>query len=483
MADGRIVVELVLADMKARKQASAFGDYMRRQMRQQGIVSGPGLPILGGSPAGIDNTTRSVIKLTSATREQMRAAIELWRWRAKMRTEARVVSGSGMSDFEYSATLPGPGAEPWSSTAGGTGRLYEAWKHQVLRRRLGGGLGRRRFRLDPDWMLRQGADRLMGLGPLDPGTQRYNLMPDWYLSRGASRLMSMGPLSTGSSRRKSLADMLNEFMTKPLTGPQRAMAQVTGALAGLRVGIGLASYAFRMIALPVQMVAKHFSQMAEQARRLYAGALTSGGAPLGFTVRRHLLADVLGVGEREVFQYATQIGYLNRRLTEASRTIAETTRALTTASWAWRTAGWSQRAMRAQFAAEFAPQVTGAARYVGYVTDTLTKFERKTHFGRRMVGALTAAFGLGGADWLLGMMGTRQGAAPQPYPFAYRYPVSQFERQGLVLGIGGGANYQAQTAQNTKKTASLLEKIQMWFATHTTLKPEGYMKPVGAAKP
>jgi hypothetical protein len=48
---------------------------------------------------------------------------------------------------------------------------------------------------------------------------------------------------------------------------------------------------------------------------------------------------------------------------------------------------------------------------------------------------------------------------PEPQAQMKQMPASSWEKMGLVIGGGGGTNYAQQTAKNTGKSNSLLEKI------------------------
>lgn len=282
----------------------------------------------------------------------------------------------------------------------------------------------------------------------------------------------------------TIASMLHGVTNKAIgTGWQWTAALFAG-MAALRVAVGLVSYSFRMVTAPARALAREFAHLAEQSRRLYAGALQSGGLPMGFYVRRHMLADVMGVSERDVYQYAMQVEYLNGRLAMASDIIASTTRVLTAAAWEWRVTKLNFMALKSAMASDVAPTMTGLSRILGWVAVAGAGLVKAFHpVKAALVGTAAAAFGPKAALLmkLLNLIGGKEGA-PLPAASAQRYATSQFERQGLVLGMGLGANYDAQTAQNTRQTVDLLTRLT---EMQSKLLGDGaqYRKPVGASKP
>ncbi len=106
-----------------------------------------------------------------------------------------------------------------------------------------------------------------------------------------------------------------------------------GALTALVVGGAVA------IGLALKGLAKIISGVMEAIRKAetrYATALQSGGLGLGFTTRRSMLADIIGVSEKEVFEYGRAIMYLNEKLAFAQHTAAATAVPLTEVGWAWK---------------------------------------------------------------------------------------------------------------------------------------------------
>jgi hypothetical protein len=263
-------------------------------------------------------------------------------------------------------------------------------------------------------------------------------------------------------------------------------AQLGAALAGLRVAIGIAKFAFEKLIAPLRMVAAS----AEAARRIYARQLQTG---LGgeFTVRRSILADAIGVGEDEVMNYGKAISALNGRFAYAIKVMTETTPALTATGWRMR----ELNANMAAAAAEFAVSMKNVTDAVLDAANKLTKYFSETfRKGKELRDMLAYAeeqrakgkqvyaysqlngenvFKRGESgfssfskefnekwqkdfkDWL---KANRGDVAPTPTSTSSRLPSSPWERMGLVLGTGG-ADHARATAENTKRIANLTEKF------------------------
>jgi hypothetical protein len=94
----------------------------------------------------------------------------------------------------------------------------------------------------------------------------------------------------------------------------------------------------------------------DYARNLYAKSLTSG-LNLNFTVKRSMLADVLGVSETEVIRFGAALNYLNPRLDFASRQLAQSAPALAGVGWEFKILEKNISALWSEIAQGLAPMV------------------------------------------------------------------------------------------------------------------------------
>jgi hypothetical protein len=255
----------------------------------------------------------------------------------------------------------------------------------------------------------------------------------------------------------------------------------------------------------------------ESARRMYARQLQSGGLPGAFVQRRAILADVIGVGENEVFQYGRAVAFLNERIRIATRTFTETNRTLTATGWNIKIFQTNVSAAWASFADAIAPAVnkivnmtsafveflivTGRMHFMG--TLARVAFEGITNAIGTMVIAISGlhlAFQalVDSLQWVAQKINnvladlrvpgfrhnnedkfkqTKEGAAafaemtntllgkgahaqsPFSQASSRRLESSPWERMGLVIGNGPGTNYSKETARNTKEIVAVLKSV------------------------
>lgn len=276
---------------------------------------------------------------------------------------------------------------------------------------------------------------------------------------GATPPIVPPPVMAGGAPANSIAGMFNSAVMKPLSQVGQVATKVFAGLAALRVGIGLVTYPFRLLSQTMMPVVRMFTQAAEAARAMYARSLTSGGLPIGFTAHRSLLAETIGVSEKDVYQYADAVKYLNNSLAFASNAMAQTNRNLTSASWSMRVVGADLRALTALFSDGLAPAVREFMSALHGIALMLGGEAKK--WG--MIMGLGIKMGLnnmtGGLYGMLAKMaGLDKGQAPSPTTGAHRYATSQWERMGMVIGLGS-SNPAAQTARNTQNMVVTLKTI------------------------
>lgn len=236
-------------------------------------------------------------------------------------------------------------------------------------------------------------------------------------------------------------------------------AILTGAVVGAATALGLA---FTALKKSVEGAIAAY----DNARREYAKALTSGGLPLGFTVRRAALANVLGVSENEVFQFGRQILYLNDKLTWSNAIIAKTTPDVASVGWEFKILGENLKAMFATMAKEAAPAMKQFTEGINTVVKGITKLISLPLFQSFLKYAIAVTpggefqifKGLVGIGKKLGA-GVDEGIPPTAY--MKQLPVGPWERMGLVVGgMGTAGNPAQQTAKNTAEAVKELKGLR-----------------------
>ena len=109
------------------------------------------------------------------------------------------------------------------------------------------------------------------------------------------------------------------------------------------------------------------ARSAEEAKRYYSKTLQSGfGTQL--TIKRSLLANAIGVGENEVWQYGAAVSALNEKFSHATKVLSEANPVLTQLSWDTSVLSADFQALKAKIAVEMAPAVQG---FIGALDELL----------------------------------------------------------------------------------------------------------------
>lgn len=188
----------------------------------------------------------------------------------------------------------------------------------------------------------------------------------------------------------------------------------------------------------------------EQARSMFSKQLQSGGLPLGFVAQRSLMAEMLGVGEKEVYQYAEAVAFLNDKVRFATAVYQKTTPELAAASIELRALMLDIKSLGMLMANEFSQSIRKVILVLRYAIEDAAKLVKFTTY-------LTGAGAI--SRIIAKMIPGDMEKMPTPGAFSNRLPSSQFEKMGLVIGTGPGTNYPKETAQNTKRAANALEKL------------------------
>ena len=255
-----------------------------------------------------------------------------------------------------------------------------------------------------------------------------------------------------------------------LAGPMGAGigAMAMGATGPIGIAIGAATAALAALKTAIMNTVQAY----DQARQMYAKQLMSGGMARGFIVRQSQLADVLGVGENQVMQFGTAIGFLGHQLEFSTRTLTKTNPTLTAVSWQIKIMDQNFKALWASAASAAAPAVIllvraiselakGATKAANYIED-----QKENMAAGAMKAAGAGTFGdLAGFGLKLWDQRMREKFKAPDVPVSInRLPASNWEKMGLVLGQGGGNDYQKKTADATSKAVVILAKILLKMA-------------------
>jgi hypothetical protein len=283
--------------------------------------------------------------------------------------------------------------------------------------------------------------------------------------------------ATAFSTRQTFSAFSKTDMGKGMVGGTLGgAAMATGLLVGVATALGIAFKA-------LQVAVRDTLDAYENARKTYANALSSGGLPLGFTVRRMQLASVLGVSEKEVFQFGRQVMYLNDKLSWSGQIIAKTTPELARVGWEFKIVAENSKALWATIANKAAPALLILGEAINNFIQNLSKSPTQVYADELKKNKESQAKG---ASWLkenvpdwywkvisLISPGASENAnvgdklrakkVPDPIPpsaYMKQLGASAWEKMGLVVGGHGGINHAAQTARNTAKTVEAINHLR-----------------------
>ena len=301
---------------------------------------------------------------------------------------------------------------------------------------------------------------------------------------------------------------------------------LAGAIAGVLTKLDPAVAAVTASMTALRYAAMQTADAFERARNIYAKSIQSGFGQ-GQTVQRQVLANVIGVSENDIYQYGYAIAQLNEKVKTAIRVISETQGVLTATAWNFQVLKENLAALWATVAAAVAPAVNRLlefvsamaklatlsgvasliANFIGQMVSGMTRLLAVLSIFPATIMAIDTAV-VDGFKWMAAQvhnlfansrigkkLGMQTEAVPgfantkdafaslkevlkaafatsspyketagTPSAFMKQLPASSWERMGLQVGAGGGANYPAQTANNTKRTANALEKLVMHLA-------------------
>lgn len=298
--------------------------------------------------------------------------------------------------------------------------------------------------LEDDKFLRQGAKQLAGMGPLFP---KY----------GGPTPPVIPPGGGGAGGASGAGGFVNMFFNR---------------LASRAIGIasGIIVYkALNAAMLPLVKTVKGLNDAFENARNLYAKALTSGGLGLGFTAKREALASIIGVSSKDVYQFGQAVLFLSPRLRSANDIIAKTTPNLTATSYEFKILQYNLEALFAVMADQGASTVRKFTSTISLMIRAFTEGIQKHQkliadisslLTDAVINSLPPAI-QAVARSLKTLVANAPDSGPAPQPMAYMKQIqaSAWERMGLIVGGLGGSNPAVETARNTKQTADGVRQL------------------------
>ena len=316
-------------------------------------------------------------------------------------------------------------------------------------------------------------------------------------------------VSRGQILRAGVAGLAGVGLGVPGLGSIAALAQINPVAAAVTTSL-------KVLGAAIQMAAR----AAEEAKRYYSKTLQSGfGTQL--TIKRSLLANAIGVGENEVWQYGAAVSVLNEKFSHATKVLSEANPILTQLSWETSVMSADFQALKAKIAVDLAPAMESFIAWIDKLIEHLTpktltkpedkfdKFERagdndlmnaryhgvfsavndakfgenrspaqmnKEDLGDRKILELSnkeftdivkgiknksiQAEALKVYDQYRKFAPPETKAAPSPVAYMKQLPASQWEHMGLIID-GSGTNYAKDTAKSTAKMTMQLEAIKL----------------------
>jgi hypothetical protein len=171
----------------------------------------------------------------------------------------------------------------------------------------------------------------------------------------------------------------------------------------------------------------------DKAKNFYAKSIMSGMG-MGFTVKRSMLSEILGVSEIDVVRFGNSVGYVSKRTDEASRTIANATPRLTMLSWEFGILGKEVTALFTKMMHEAAPGLILFARALDGIINVISNNKWLFQMAMWATGMAPIAIGAHVSEKMMG-----RGAgydAPMTTSSIKQLPASSWEHMGLVMGAG-----------------------------------------------
>ena len=453
MPDGRIVVELTLDTSKGDKAAAAFGKRAAQLINRQGGGGSWDLGKMAASgSAEVERLTARVTKLTAALKAQKQAGIEAFKaaggtfkTKEEYAADMEKAKGRPLTDYERSKLGFKPNITEY---ARGSGAMSDARASELAQLRMQRAQGLRGYNAQQFFAQQSGG----------------GLATTPFAGAGSGVAGGGTPPVIGS-----LAAMASSLVNKQLSGPAQMAGKVGAALAGLRVGVGLVSYGFGLLMVPLTWAAKGAREFGKQLdangkqmAQLYSKLLQTRGMPAGLVAHQHVLSQIFGVSEQEVFSLGLVMSEMARKTRMASDSLRRSMPQVTATEQIKRQALVAKQARDAEYNALTSPIHQFIAKTVLKYENWALETQRKRSDTLRKQG------------WPLGK------SAEMPRASIDRLAPSQWELRGLVLGNMGGTNPAVQTAKATTSMAKDMKTVVSNTANRGTIP---YMKWAGAAMP
>ena len=280
------------------------------------------------------------------------------------------------------------------------------------------------------------------------------------------------PLALLGSFRQSMAAFETPFGVRMRGAMGRGLA--AGGLPGLGGKVSAAGTAGSVAAASVitfaasglgialkglMAIVKATANAFEEAKKIYSKTMKSGGLPMGMVTQRSAVADAMGVSVEEMDQYANVVAYVGDTFRMSSEMLARTAPALMGMSVNFSALGQDLKALGAELAYMLAPAINTSLIALRGVVLILAKIAEGFNFlfdtiYKGLAGIIEL---IPGAEVITKAFGDIfRPEPPTPEASTKRLPASAWEKMGLVIGTGAGANYAKDTAANTKRIAEIL---------------------------
>ena len=330
---GEISVELRLSDKKIQADIDKALGRMKQQLaastKLMTVSSSGGILSMGKdadkASSAIGKTEGKVRNLTNALKDQKKAALEAWR--ASIPTPK--VQGVGFDEKKpstrFSKWYAGQSV-PYSGSGLATdpSKMVQPIKVPVIQTPIKG----------------YGMADLKQRGMMTPQLPAVNF----------PKL----PNAPKEPKEKNPQGILQQAV--PFIERRLGLYGITPALKAIGV-LGIAAVGVGVAFVTLKKLISETTQAYENARRVYAKNLSSGGMGMSYTATTTTLSSVLGIGEDQVMQYAYSFNSLNEKLQFSRQTIIETTQSLASVGMEFKITEQNISALWAQFATGISPAI------------------------------------------------------------------------------------------------------------------------------
>lgn len=272
--------------------------------------------------------------------------------------------------------------------------------------------------------------------------------------RQGGQALGTGP---GTAFRGQVGSMLGGMGLRGLGGAVGGFGASSPFVASGVLTVGAVAAGLSLKALA--NVAKTTAAAFDEAKGIYSATMRSGGLPLGMVTQRSAVAKAMGVSMEEMDHYSNVVAQVGWKFRHSSEILASTAPALMMASVNMEAVKREFKALGAVIADSIAPAVNLLAMSLqGLLAGVQALF--KAFFDYMMTIPRIFKSVLENLPFVGGTMKKAfaglVGGVDTPEASTKRLPASAWEKMGLVIGTGAGANYAKDTAANTKRIAEIL---------------------------